>query len=549
VSRQLSSKTMDSQKLQAKNVIYSQWNLLNYLKSYLSKISNDKTVENALNNEFAHFLQKFQPTIYGPTDFWKYFNSLSPSLFKELQLFNKKENSLKRIEETRDNVKIQKVAKWKEKEIIISEESVASRTQQILALLLNARSQESILNRIEDLNNHLNKYPQAKHIAVKNHAICLLLKIKQRTIDHEITSAVNEALALLGYASPVPGKGVRILSIDGGGVRGILVIEMLKKIEEITGKRIYEMFDLICGVSTGAIIATLIGEKRSTLDEISEIYKNLSTQIFTQSAIKGTSSLVWSHSYYNTALWEKLLQEQIGDKVLIKTSRKSQCPKMCILSAVVNQSRLSAYVFRNYSLPCRVQSQYTGSYSHSIWEAVRASAAAPTYFEEFKLGNMLHQDGGILFNNPAAVAIHEARLLWPETPIQCVLSFGTGRTVPLPVDPNSKTAIMSSSWKKKFYAIIESATDTEGVHTMLSDLLPEKIYYRFNPYLTEMLDIAEINSKKLEQLKRDAVMYLRRNEDKFQEAAKVLIEEKSFMQKISDWLNLQRQIYGLKMLV
>jgi calcium-independent phospholipase A2-gamma len=133
----------------------------------------------------------------------------------------------------------------------------------------------------------------------------------------------------------VPGKGVRILSIDGGGVRGILVIEMLKKIEEITGKRIYEMFDLICGVSTGAIIATLIGEKRSTLDEISEIYKNLSTQIFTQSAIKGTSSLVWSHSYYNTALWEKLLQEQIGDKVLIKTSRKSQCPKVCLCALFI----------------------------------------------------------------------------------------------------------------------------------------------------------------------------------------------------------------------
>lgn len=91
----------------------------------------------------------------------------------------------------------------------------------------------------------------------------LLLRIKRKHKSLEVQGVLNEAFALLGHAGPVAGNGMRILSIDGGGTRGVLVIEMLRKLEELSGQPVYEMFDLICGVSTGAILGSLIGKTRS----------------------------------------------------------------------------------------------------------------------------------------------------------------------------------------------------------------------------------------------------------------------------------------------
>jgi patatin-like phospholipase/acyl hydrolase len=70
-------------------------------------------------------------------------------------------------------------------------------------------------------------------------------------------------------------QGLRILSMDGGGMKGLATVQILKAIEKGTGKRIHEIFDLICGTSTGGMLAVALGMKLMTLDQCEEIYKNL----------------------------------------------------------------------------------------------------------------------------------------------------------------------------------------------------------------------------------------------------------------------------------
>ena len=71
---------------------------------------------------------------------------------------------------------------------------------------------------------------------------------------------------------------------------------------------------------------------------------------------------------------------------------------------------------------------------------------------------MLFQDGGVLTNNPSAIALHECRLLWPRENIHCLVSMGNGRYEPT----GEKMKPVSVGIKKKINSFVESATDTEG---------------------------------------------------------------------------------------
>uniref|UniRef100_A0A3P8S5Z8 PNPLA domain-containing protein n=1 Tax=Amphiprion percula TaxID=161767 RepID=A0A3P8S5Z8_AMPPE len=488
--------------------------------------------------------------------------------------------SIKQVEATIS--KEQKAAEEKAKKLLLQREkiiarvSVDNRTRALVQALHRASDVRVYINRVEDLSYHLLEFPETCGVAVKEKVIPCLLRLEQAN-DPGLRAAVREALALVGYHKPVKGRGIRILSIDGGGLRGLLALQTLHKLEALTGKPIYKLFDYICGVSTGAILGFMLGVFQVPLKECDDLYRKLGSDVFKQNVIVGTVKMGWSHAFYDSEAWEKILKEKMGSHLLVETSRNPECPKVAAVSTIVNRgTSLKAYVFRNYNLLPGLRSHYLGGCQHQLWQAIRATSAAPGYFQEFTLGNDLHQvcyrlvyfkrrvknsrflcvqvrsclidfsnfphffaDGGLLINNPTALAVHECKCLWPDTPLECVVSLGTGR-----FEAPGKNSKTYTSLKTKLTNVISSATDTEEVHAMLDAFLPLDTYFRFNPHMSEDISLDENRQEKLNLLQAEGVRYLERNEEKLNKVARILTREKSSVQRMSDWARLRADMYN-----
>ncbi|CAI5785444.1 calcium-independent phospholipase A2-gamma isoform X1 [Podarcis lilfordi] len=452
-----------------------------------------------------------------------------------------------KVQESEDKLKDDEEAKRAEekerrlslqREKIIARVSIDNRTRALVQALRRSSNRRVCINRVEELTYHLLEFPESRGVAVKEKSIPCLLRLRQAN-DEALQAAVREALAVIGYTDPVKGWGIRVLTIDGGGTRGLVALQTLRKLEELTGKPVHHLFDYICGVSTGAILAFMLGLFHIPLDECEELYRKLGTDVFKQNVIVGTVKMGWSHAFYDSEIWEKILIERMGSDVMIETARNPRCPKVAAISTIVSRGTpLKAFVFRNYNHLPGVKSHYPGSCQYKLWQAIRASSAAPGYFQEYALGHDLHQDGGLLLNNPTALAVHECKCLWPNVPLQCVISLGTGR-----YENEGKPNVTYTSLKAKLTNVISSATDTEEVHTMLDALLPSDTYFRFNPLMNEDIALDENRKEKLNQLRTDGIRYLERNEEKLKKAAKILAQEKTTLQKFNDWIRLKSDMY------
>lgn len=425
-----------------------------------------------------------------------------------------------------------------QREKIIARVSIDNRTRALVQALRRTTDPKLCITRVEELTFHLLEFPEGKGVAVKEKVIPYLLRLRQIK-DETLQAAVREILALIGYVDPVKGRGIRILTIDGGGTRGVVALQTLRKLVELTQKPIHQLFDYICGVSTGAVLAFMLGLFHMPLDECEELYRKLGSDVFSQNVIVGTVKMSWSHAFYDSQTWEKILKDRMGSTLMIETARDPACPKVAAVSTIVNRGLTpKAFVFRNYGHFPGINSHYLGGCQYKMWQAIRASSAAPGYFAEYALGNDLHQDGGLLLNNPSALAMHECKCIWPDAPLECIVSLGTGR-----YESDVRNTTTYTSLKTKLSNVINSATDTEEVHIMLDGLLPPDTYFRFNPVMCENIPLDESRNEKLDQLQLEGMKYIERNEQKMKKVAKILSQEKTTLQKINDWIKLKSDMY------
>lgn len=202
---------------------------------------------------------------------------------------------------------------------------------------------------------------------------------------------------------------MRVLSIDGGGIRGIIPAMVLAELEARTGRPAAELFDLVAGTSTGGIIACALGTGRPATD-IVRLYLDEGPEIFRRSVVRRLTTA------------DGLLDERYDDDAL-----------EAALDAYLGATTLGAsrvdLLITAYDLHARATvffKSWREEWRHvPMRDAARATAAAPTYFEPLLLDGRSLVDGGVFATNPAMCAYAEAARLGRGD--LRVVSLGTGR--------------------------------------------------------------------------------------------------------------------------
>lgn len=320
------------------------------------------------------------------------------------------------------------------------------------------------------------------------------------------------------------GKPFRILSIDGGGIRGLIPAVILQELSErlhAAGKtgELWEYFDLIAGTSTGGIIAAGLtaphpddsGRAAQTSEGLVELYSDKGQDIFQRSIFRRIREALFD--------WQSIVQEKYDHRFLEEElqTRLGEAKVSDALTSVL----ITAYdIERRDTVFIKHRRDRGPRRDYLFREAARATSAAPTFFEPATVKDLVSGemrtlvDGGVFAADPALCAYVEARKLGASPENVLLLSLGTGyQNRPFPfeeaknwgpvnwINPNNSSPIIS----------IFMHGQADSVEHHLSMLLNEKNqqYFRLDAELTigsdEMDDASKSNISALKTIAKNII--------------------------------------------
>jgi len=221
--------------------------------------------------------------------------------------------------------------------------------------------------------------------------------------------------------------GAKILSLDGGGIRGLVLVKMLDCLSKFTNKSITSMFDWITGTSTGGILSLALAVGKSPI-ECQGLYFKLKDKVFVG---KRPYDVLPMEDFLKHEFSEELMMNQLPPK-----------PMIAVTATLADRYPADLHLFRNYVAPMDIlgvretllpsMSPIKKPDQQTVWRAARSSGAAPTYFRA--AGRFI--DGGLVANNPTLdilTEIYERNAALRGVgrggecqDIGCVVSLGTG---------------------------------------------------------------------------------------------------------------------------
>ncbi|THW41362.1 phospholipase, patatin family protein [Aureobasidium pullulans] len=313
----------------------------------------------------------------------------------------------------------------------------------------------------------------------------------------------------------MPGRDLNLLSLDGGGVRGLSSLYILQRIMNAIDPddppRPCDYFDVIGGTSTGGLIAIMLGRLDMSVDECIKAYTELSATVFHKKHripvnIRGNLKERYDSKVLEQAIKQIIRDRNLDENTLLKDPQGTKV-FVCCTSGETSQTSLLRSWYTSRGDPDLYRTV-------RIWEAARATSAASSFFDSISIGDPQQRflDGGTGANNPVQHVWDEAAdLLTSEESLSenvgCLISLGTGQPGYKPFEDT-----ILGIGKTLLSIATETEASADKFHRAQSRLFEKKLCFRFNVPrglgdigLAETEQIATIKSMTADHLQSEAV--------------------------------------------